>query len=41
MLKIGDYNFGVSNNLITIPLYATFLIKEVLEKKESENYYES
>lgn len=34
MLKIGDYNFGISDNLITIPLYATFLIKDVLEKRK-------
>ena len=32
MLKIGDTNFGQVGNVKTIPLYATFLIKECLEE---------
>jgi len=33
MIKIGNYNFGKVDNLKTIPLYATFLIKELLEEE--------
>ena len=33
MIKIGNFNFGKKDNLRTIPLYATFLLKEVLEEE--------
>ena len=33
MIKIGNFNFGIKDNLRTIPLYATFLLKEVLEEE--------
>ena len=33
MLKISPKNFGKVGNLKTIPLYATFLIKDLLEKE--------
>ena len=33
MLRISAKNFGKVNNLKSIPLYATFLIKELLEEE--------
>lgn len=33
MIRISSKNFGLENNLKSIPLYATFLISELLENK--------
>ena len=32
MIKVGNYNFGYKDNIKTIPLYAVFLIKDLLVK---------
>lgn len=35
LLKLGDYNIGQENEILTLPYYLTFLIKE-----EKFNYFE-